>query len=259
VELVIHLAALSLVPESMRDPGRYFTSNVGGVVTLLERMRHYGVTRLLFSSSAAVYGHPQRVPIDEDAVCAPVNPYGESKWMIERILYWYGEVHDLTWTALRYFNGAGAAYGMGEDHRPETHLIPLALDVAQGRREDLVVYGSDYPTPDGTCVRDYVHVRDLAEAHLLAVEELAGGRGGVYNLGGGEGHSVRQVIEAVARITGSPVAERPGPRRPGDPPVLVASADRARRVLGWRPGANLEQIISSAWEWRQRHPNGYAA
>lgn len=260
VDLVIHLAARSLVPESMRDPGLYFGVNVGGIVDLLEGMRRHGPMRILFSSSAAVYGHPATVPIGEDAPCAPVSPYGESKWMVERILDWYGRVHGLCWTALRYFNAAGAAYDRGEDHEPETHLIPLAIEVARGRRGELAIFGADYPTVDGTCVRDYIHVLDLAEAHRLAAEQLMTGKGRIYNLGTGRGDSVQQVVESARRVTGNPLATRVAPRREGDPAVLVAAADRAGAVLGWQPTASsLDTIISTAWEWHRAHPEGYAS
>jgi UDP-glucose 4-epimerase len=257
IDLVVHLAARSLVPESMREPGVYFDANVGGVVDLLESMRRHGVQRILFSSSASVYGLPRRVPITEDAPCAPISPYGESKHMVERILHWYGEVHGFAWAALRYFNAAGAAYGLGEDHSPETHLIPIALAVALGRRDELVVYGDDYDTDDGTCIRDYVHVLDLARAHRLAAEGLGAGVGGIYNLGGGRGYSVREVIDMARRVSGAPLAERAGARRAGDPAVLVAAIERARSELAWQPEHDLEAMVTSAWEWHREHAAGY--
>jgi UDP-glucose 4-epimerase len=204
-----------------------------------------------------VYGLPREVPITEDAPCAPISPYGESKHMVERILHWYGEVHGFEWAALRYFNAAGAAYGCGEDHSPETHLIPIALAVALGQRDELVIYGDDYATDDGTCIRDYVHVVDLARAHRLAAEGLGDRVGGVYNLGGGRGYSVREVADMARRVSGRPLAERAGARRAGDPAVLVAAIERARSELAWQPEHDLEAMVTSAWEWHREHPSGY--
>jgi UDP-glucose 4-epimerase len=260
VDVVVHLAARSLVPESMRDPGLYFERNVGGALALLEALRRHGSPHLIFSSSAAVYGRPAEVPIPETAPTSPINPYGESKLMIERMLHWYGEIHGLSWMALRYFNAAGALGDRGEDHHPETHLIPALLEVALERQPDFTVFGDDYPTPDGTCIRDYIHVADLAVAHRLAAECLLGGRtpSGVYNLGIGSGFSVRQVLETARRVTGASIPTRIGPRRAGDPPVLVACADRARETLGWVPRhADLEAMVASAWAFKRAHPDGY--
>ncbi len=261
IDVVIHLAARSQVAESMARPGLYFDANVGGAVRLLEAMRRHGPMRLVFSSTAAVYGHPNTRRIREDTPCAPVNPYGESKWMVERVLRWFGEIHDLRWVALRYFNAAGATEEHGEDHRPESHLIPIALQVAAGQREELTVFGDDYPTEDRTCVRDYIHVLDLAEAHRLAAERLlARGAGEVFNLGGGRGRSVIEVVEAVRRVTGVELVTRVSERRPGDPAELVADWGRARAELAWEPRqSELETIVSAAWDWRRRHPGGYDA
>jgi len=258
VDCVMHFAAHSQVPESMADPGKYFGDNVGGGVALLEAMRRHGARDFLFSSTAAVYGSPRTIPIREDDPTEPTNPYGESKLMLETVLRWYGVRHGFRHVALRYFNAAGATETHGEDHEPETHLIPIVLDAAAGKREAVEVYGEDYETPDGTCVRDYIHVGDLAEAHRLALGVLRAGRTGVYNLGNGEGFSVRQVIETARKVTGREIRARVGPRRLGDPPVLVASSERARAELGWRPEhASLEAIVASAWRWRLEHPHGY--
>jgi UDP-glucose 4-epimerase len=212
----------------------------------------------VFSSSAAVYGEPEEVPISEDAPLRPVNPYGEAKLMVERMLPWY-EKQGIRYVSLRYFNAAGASERRGEDHRPETHLIPIVLQVAAGQREAVPLYGTDYQTPDGSCIRDYVHVLDLAAAHILALESASGGDSGVYNLGNGTGFSNREVIEAAGRVTGKPIAVRQEARRPGDPACLVASSERAREALGWTPGfVELEAIVESAWRWHQAHPKGYS-
>lgn len=256
-DAVMHFAALSLVAESVREPARYFQQNVGLTLRLLELMLGAGVRRFVFSSSAAVYGEPRSVPIEEDHPTAPTNPYGQTKLMVEAALDWLGRLAGLRYASLRYFNAAGATDRLGEDHRPETHLIPSVLEVAAGRRPFIEVFGRDYPTPDGTCIRDFVHVADIADAHLKALEKLDGGSI-VCNLGSGSGYSVLEVIEAARQVTGRPVPVRFGPRRPGDPAVLVASRARAGQVLGWRPKYDdLEAIIGSAWEWRCRHPAGY--
>lgn len=257
VEAVVHMAADSLVGESVADPGRYYANNVTCGLGLLDAMVAAGVRRLVFSSTAAVYGEPERQPIEETAVTAPTNPYGETKLALERALPWYERAHGLVAASLRYFNAAGASERFGEDHEPETHLIPRVLGCAAGREPHVTVLGDDYPTPDGTCVRDYVHVVDLARAHVLALAGL--GRGGAtYNLGcGGEGYSVLAVIAAARRITGAEIPVRVGPRRAGDPPVLVASSERIRRALGWAPTRDLEEIVASAWRWVRRHPAGY--
>jgi len=270
VDAILHCGARSLVGESVRDPARYYRDNVAGGINLLEAARRAGVTRLVFSSSAAVYGTPDTSPIPEDSDPHPINPYGETKRAFEGALAWYGAAYGLRSVALRYFNAAGASDRCGEDHDPETHLIPTVLLAALGRVE-LTVFGDDYPTPDGTCVRDYIHVEDLAQAHLLALEATAPGdpRTGpaegkavslICNLGGGEGFSVREVLDAAERLVGRKIDHRIGPRRTGDPAVLVASSARARSVLGWKPGkGSLEQMIGSAWAWRQRYPDGYPA
>ena len=257
---VFHFAAMSQVGESMRLPFRYLIENGINGMRLIEACVRHGVTRFVLSSTAALYGTPQTVPIPEDAPLDPESPYGDSKWFLERALLWAERVHGLRSASLRYFNAAGAdpAGGYGEDHRPETHLIPLVIDAALGRRAELEVYGSDYPTPDGTCIRDYIHVTDLADAHLLALEELDR-RSITVNLGNGSGHSVLEVIAAVERVSYHRVPYRFCPRRPGDAAVLVASSARARRELGWRPRyANLDEIVRSALRWREANPDGYA-
>jgi UDP-glucose 4-epimerase len=259
-EAVLHFAALSLVGESMEQPFKYLLDNgINGIRLIAACVRH-NVPRFVLSSTANLFGTPERVPIDESAHVDPGSPYGESKLMIERTLLWAGRVHGLRSACLRYFNAAGADPGgrIGEDHRPETHLIPLAIDAALGRRPPLRVFGNDYATPDGTCIRDYVHVTDLAEAHLLALRQLDE-RSVTYNLGNGAGYSVLEVIDAVARVGGRPVPHVMAPRRPGDPPVLVASSERIRRETGWRPRfARLEEIVRTAYAWREAHPDGYA-
>ncbi len=256
-DAAVYYAGLARVGESMEDPGKYFANNVGGIINVCEALVAAGVTRLVFSSSAAVYGIPEAVPIDEDAVTRPVNPYGESKLITERMLRWYGELRGLNTVSLRYFNAAGAAFGAGEDHQPESHLIPAALRVALGKAPHLQLFGADYPTPDGTCVRDYVHVHDLAEAHLLALAKCATGSG-VYNLGNGSGFSNREVIEVCREVSGHPIPVVAAPRREGDPAVLVASAARARAELGWQPRYTaLHDIVGSAWAWHSDHPDGW--
>jgi UDP-glucose 4-epimerase len=259
IDGVFHFAASSLVGDSMQDAGGYFRNNVGGFLRLLEVMQEAGTDRIVLSSTAATYGEPAEVPIPETAPTAPTNPYGESKLSCERILHWMGRVHGMRWAALRYFNAAGAGQRCGEDHTPETHLVPLALAAAAGRRGPLPVFGLDYPTPDGSCVRDYVHVEDLAEAHLLALDRMANSPAEVYNLGNGEGFSVLEVLDSVHRATGRPVPWEPAPRRPGDPARLVASSSKARRELGWAPRRErLDVIVETAWRWAEAHPHGYA-
>ncbi len=258
VDAVIHFAAYIEVGESMAAPGRYFDNNVGGTIDLLNAMLAHGVQRLVFSSSAAVYGTPQYTPLDEAHPLAPINVYGEGKLMVEQMLRWYGSQAALRSVALRYFNASGATDALGEAHEPETHLIPNLLAVALGRKPNAALFGDDYPTPDGTCIRDYVHVADLADAHLLALERTEHGSG-VYNLGSGEGYSNREVLEAARRATGHPIPAEILPRRPGDPAILVASSDLARRELGWRPRRQgLDTIVGSAWRWHRAHPSGYA-
>ena len=250
---VMHFAALIEAGESMAKPELYFRNNTAATLSLLESMLATGVSRLVFSSTAAVYGEPESTPIREDAPLRPTNAYGESKLLVEKILTWMYRIHGLSYASLRYFNVAGAAAGRGEAHEPESHLIPLILDVALGRRQKIMIYGEDYPTPDGTCVRDYIHVEDLAEAHLLAFEALAQGGQRIYNLGNGSGFTVRQVIESARRVTGKPIPVEVAPRRPGDPAVLIASSEKIGRELGWKPrNTDLDGIVASAWEWHQR-------
>ena len=255
-EAVMHFAANALVGESMTNPGKYFGNNVGNGVKLLNACVAAGVKKFVFSSTCATYGPPDRVPMTEDLPQRPINPYGESKLMFERILQWYQELHGLEFVALRYFNAAGATEQFGEHHRIETHLIPNVLKVALGQATQCEIYGTDYPTPDGTCIRDYIHIVDLAQAHILA---LAGGRQGFYNLGNGDGYSVREVIEMCEKVSGQKIPAVEKPRRPGDPPKLVAAADKARRELGWNPKfPKIEDIVTSAWRWHVKNPTGYA-
>jgi UDP-glucose 4-epimerase len=256
VEAVMHFAAYALVGESMTNPGKYFSNNVGQGVKLLEGCLAAGVKKFVFSSTCATYGPPDRVPMTEDLPQRPINPYGESKLMFEKVLQWYQQLKGLEFVALRYFNAAGATEKFGEHHRIETHLIPNVFKVALGQAPQCEIYGTDYPTPDGTCIRDYIHIIDLAQAHILA---LAAGRQGFYNLGNGDGYSVRQVIEMCEKVSGRKIPAVEKPRRPGDPPKLVASAEKARRELGWNPRLpKLEDIVASAWKWHQKHPNGYS-
>jgi len=254
-DAVVHMAAQSLVGESLTDPSKYYRHNVSGGLSLLDAMRAADVRRLVFSSTAAVYGEPATLPIHEMDDTLPANTYGETKLAFERALAWYAVAYGVSSISLRYFNAAGATARHGEEHDPETHLIPLVLRVADGRQPYITVFGEDYPTPDGTCVRDYVHVEDLARAHVLALAALeTPGQCSAYNLGcGGRGYSVRQVIDAATRVTGRSIAVRVAPRRPGDPAVLVASSERIRRELGWEPRyRGLDGIIGSAWAWMQR-------
>ena len=256
IEAVIHFAAFAYVGESMREPGLYFRNNFANTLTLLETMRLCGVRTMVFSSTCATYGNPREIPISEDHPQRPVNPYGESKLMVERLLYWFGCVHGLRWTALRYFNAAGADPDgqLGEEHDPETHLIPLAISAAMGRIQALEIYGTDYDTPDGTAIRDYLHVTDLAEAHLAALRYLRdGGESTAFNLGTGRGHSVREVIAMVERVSGHSVPVREVGRRAGDPPCLVADAGKSGRLMNWRPvHSSLEEIVQTAWNWHNR-------
>ena len=254
---VVYYGGFIAAGESMEKPGLYFSNNISGLITLLNGLVAHGVRRFVFSSSAAVYGDPETLPIPEDAPLVPTNPYAETKVVAERLLRWYDSRCGLRSVSLRYFNAAGASGTLGEDHRPETHLIPQVLQVALGRREALDLYGTDYPTEDGTCVRDYVHVVDLARAHLLALARCDEGSA-VYNLGNGRGFSNRQVIEVSRRVTGRPIPLRECPRRPGDPVSLIASSEKPRRELGWEPRfPDLEDMIESAWRWHQAHPKGY--
>lgn len=257
-EGVLHFAALSLVGESVEEPERYYRNNVLGTLELLEAMVEGGASRLVFSSTAAVYGEPRKVPIEEDDPPLPTNPYGGSKLAVDRMISFVARARGLAAVSLRYFNVAGASGRFGEDHRPETHLIPLVLRTALGEREYVEVYGTDYPTPDGTAIRDYIHVEDLARAHLLALEAAREGEHRIYNLGNGEGFSVRQVIETAREVTEREIEAKEAPRRPGDPPVLVASSGKIRRELGWKPEKpELAAMISDAWEWMLSHPGGY--
>ena len=254
-EAVMHFAANALVGESMQDPYKYFYNNVSCGLNLLHAMVENGVKRFVFSSTCATYGTPETVPIDELAPQNPINPYGESKLIFEKILRWFGQIHGVISASLRYFNAAGATEAFGEDHRIETHLIPCVLQVPLGKREHAQVFGTDYPTPDGSCIRDYIHVSDLAQAHALALEVK---ESDFFNLGIGGGVSVLEVIDACKKVTGKDIPVVKQPRRPGDPPLLIASARKAHEVLGWRPQFDrIEDVVASAWRWHARHPNGY--
>lgn len=257
LDAVMHFAAFILVGESMEVPHRYFANNVANVINLLNVMQEHGVRRFVFSSSAAVYGEPAELPITEECPTLPNNPYGESKLMVERVLHWYDQILGLRYASLRYFNAAGASAPYGEDHQPETHLIPIVLRTALGQQEFVPINGTDYPTPDGTCIRDYIHVLDLAEAHLQALAHLE--RGSVVcNLGSDRGHSVREVLAVARQVTGRAIPTREGPRRPGDAVAQVASSQRARHLLGWQPRyGDLTTIVGTAWAWHQRFPKGY--
>ena len=261
VEAVIHFAAYSLVGESMSIPDEYFRNNVTAGLTLIRTMVAHKVPYLVFSSTAATFGEPVRTPIEEDDPQVPTNPYGESKLIVEKMLKWCDRAYGLKYCALRYFNVAGARAdgSIGEDHRPETHLIPLILSVAQGKRDSLKLFGTDYPTPDGTCVRDYIHVEDLIDAHMLALDYLKReNTSNAFNLGNGTGFSNRQIIDAARRVTGYPIPVVEEGRRPGDPAVLIASSKKAMDMLGWRPKyTNVEDIIRTAWNWHSTHPDGY--
>ncbi|WP_163194104.1 UDP-glucose 4-epimerase GalE [Clostridium thermarum] len=261
IEAVIDFAADSLVGESVTEPLKYFNNNVGGTITLLETMREHNVKYIVFSSTAATYGEPDRIPIQEDDKTVPTNPYGESKLMVEKVLKWASNAYGIKYTALRYFNAAGAhpSGSIGEDHRPESHLIPLIIQAALGQREKIMIFGDDYDTPDGTCIRDYIHVMDLADAHLLALNRMRnGGESAIFNLGNGKGFSVKEVIDATRKVTGREIKEEVAPRRAGDPAVLVASSQKAIKELNWQPKYNsLETIIETAWKWHLSHPNGY--
>ncbi len=258
IQAVMHFAAHSVVSFSMRDPLRFIRENVGHAINLLEAMVAHDVKRFILSSTANVYGDPERIPIREEDRLAPGSPYGESKLMIERTLHWCEVRYGLRYASLRYFNAAGASEAYGEHHDPETHLIPLLLKVALGQREHLDIYGSDYPTRDGTCVRDYIHLIDLAQAHILALEALDKGSR-IYNLGNGEGFTVQEVVATTREVTSHPIPARIAPRRSGDPATLVASSEKIQRELGWEARSpNLREIIESAWRWQQAHPEGYA-
>lgn len=261
IEGVIHFAACSQVGESMTHPLKYYNNNVGGAITLLEAMTAHDIHSIVFSSTAAVYGEPKEIPIREDAPTVPANCYGETKLAMEKLMDWTARTGRLQYAALRYFNACGAhpTGVIGEAHDPESHLIPLVLQTAAGVREKISVFGDDYPTRDGTCVRDYIHVSDLAAAHILALDYLAqGGKSDVFNLGNGVGFTVREVIDAARRITAQPIPAEQLPRRPGDPAQLVASAEKAQRILGWQPRYDdLDTILTTAWNWHRRHPRGF--
>lgn len=254
-DAIIHFAAYALVPESMVQPEIYFRNNIVGCVNLSEAMVKVGVKRIVFSSTCATYGQPDRVPITEDMPQRPANPYGDSKLAFEKILRWYEELGRMKPIYLRYFNACGATEKFGEDHDPETHIIPIVIQAALGQRDKVMIYGDDYDTPDGTCLRDYIHIVDLAQAHILA---LTSEHTGPFNLGTGTGYSVKEVVETTRKVTGRPIPAVVSPRRPGDPARLIAGADKARKVLGWKPRfTDLETIVASAWKWHQAHPNGY--
>lgn len=261
IDAVIHFAAFSLVGESVSNPLKYYENNIYGTKVLLEAMVANGVNRIVFSSTAATYGEPENIPILETDRTCPTNPYGETKLAMEKMFKWTAQAHGMSYVSLRYFNACGADQcgHIGEAHNPESHLIPLILQVPNGKREAISIYGTDYDTPDGTCIRDYIHVTDLASAHILAVEYLLrGGESDIFNLGNGVGYSVREVIETARAVTGHPIPAVEVERRAGDPARLVASSEKARRVLGWRPTHDsLEEIISSAWNWHKNNPNGY--
>lgn len=258
IEAVIHMAAYSLVGESVEQPSKYYDNNFVSGLVLLNTMLECDVKRIVFSSTAATYGEPESQPIFETAPTNPTNPYGESKLAFERAMHWYERAYGLRYVSLRYFNAAGASEKCGEDHDPESHIIPIALQAAAGKRPQVEIFGDDYPTPDGTCLRDYIHVIDLARAHILALDVMSEGSR-IYNLGcGGDGYSVREVIETARRVTGKDIPVRVGPRRAGDPAVLIAGSDKIKSELGWQPRfQNLELIVKSAWQWMQTHANGY--
>ena len=261
IEAVIHFAANSLVGESMEKPLLYFNNNVYGMQVLLEAMVRHGVDKIVFSSTAATYGEPKRVPIHEDDETCPTNTYGETKLTMEKMMKWVSRANGVRYVSLRYFNAAGALPdgSIGEDHKTETHLIPLILQVPTGRRDHITVFGDDYPTPDGTCLRDYIHVVDLADAHVLALEYLRkGGASDIFNLGNGQGFSVKEMIAAAEKATGRSIKVEIGARRAGDPAQLIASSEKARAVLGWKPQfTDVEQVIGTAWKWHESHPHGY--
>jgi UDP-glucose 4-epimerase len=258
IEAVIHMAAHSLVGESVEQPAKYYENNVVAGLKLIDAMRECGVLKLVFSSTAATYGEPEKQPIEETDATNPTNPYGESKLAFERALHWYEHAYNLRYASLRYFNAAGASKQFGEQHDPETHLIPLVLQAANGTRADVQIFGDDYPTRDGTCVRDYIHVIDLARAHILALDIL-NERSAIYNLGcGGDGYTVKEVIDTAQQVTGQEIATRIRPRRAGDPALLIASSEKIKRELGWSPEfQELKLIIQSAWDWLQAQPDGY--
>jgi UDP-glucose 4-epimerase len=261
IDAVMHYAAYSYVGESVTDPSMYYQNNLADTICLLSEMVEAEIKNIVFSSSCAVYGEPEEIPITENHPKNPVNPYGWTKYMVEQVLNDFKYAYGVEFVSLRYFNAAGADPDgeLGEDHNPETHLIPIAIQAALGKREEIRIYGNNYPTHDGTCIRDFIHVEDLAESHLLALNRMLNGKGGgTYNLGNGEGYSVREVIDITRRITGKPIRDRVVDRRDGDPAVLVGSSDKAKNELGWNPRfPDLESIVETAWHWHQKHPNGY--
>jgi UDP-glucose 4-epimerase len=263
IDCVMHFAALAYVGESVTEPLTYYRNNMAGTVSLLEAMKGAGVRRMVFSSTCATYGEPEQTPIVETTRQEPINPYGWSKWMVERVLKDYAAAdRDFGFVALRYFNVAGCAAdgSLGEDHEPETHIIPLLLQTALGQREEFTVFGTDYPTPDGTCIRDYIHVEDLCQAHIVAMNALGSGDARFYNLGIGRGYSVREVLQSAERVTGRKIPVRYGERRPGDPAILYADAAKIRRELAWQPHYNeIDDIVATAWKWFEKHPDGYQA
>lgn len=261
IEGVIHFAANSLVGESMEKPLKYYDNNVYGTQVLLETMVAFDVPYIVFSSTAATYGEPEKVPITEDMPTNPTNTYGETKLAMEKMMKWCETAYGIRFVSLRYFNVAGARQTgeIGEDHNPETHLIPVVLKTALGKREKIVIFGDDYPTADGTCIRDYIHVEDLIDAHILAFDYLKdGGKSDIFNLGSSQGFSVKEIVDMARKVTGKEIPAEIGPRRPGDPSVLIASSEKAKKVLGWNPvRTNIEQIITDAWNWHRNHPDGY--
>lgn len=260
IDGIINFAAFSLVGESVTKPLKYYGNNVAGAQSLLENMVKHGINKLVFSSTAATYGEPEKQPIEESDATVPTNPYGETKLAIEKMLKWCNVAHDLQYVVLRYFNAAGSNIdvGIGEDHNPESHLIPLVMKTALGQREAIGIFGDDYPTADGTCVRDYIHVRDLVQAHLLALEHLdKGGKSDTFNLGNGTGYSVKEIIDSSRKITEQEIKANIEPRRAGDPSTLIASNDKAKTILGWQPIRGLDEIISDAWVWHKNNPTGY--
>lgn len=255
---IMHFASFTLVGESMEKPFLYLRDNITNGLNLIENAARYGVKRFILSSTANLFDDPERMPIDENERIVPGSPYGESKFILERFLYWMDRLYDMRYACLRYFNACGATEERGEDHDPETHLIPLVLQVALGQREKITIFGDDYNTPDGSCVRDYIHVVDLAEAHILAMRALASGPSRKYNLGNGRGYSVKEVVETARSVTGHPIPAEIGPRRPGDPDLLIASSESINQELGWQPiYPQLRDIIESAWRWHLAHPHGY--
>lgn len=261
IEGVIHFAANSLVGESMEKPLQYYDNNVYGTQILLESMNDAGVKYIVFSSTAATYGEPEAVPITEEMPTVPTNTYGETKLAMENMMKWCEQAHSIRFVSLRYFNVAGARSTgeIGEDHNPETHLIPVVLETALGKREKITIFGDDYPTKDGTCIRDYIHVEDLIDAHILALNYLKnGGQSDIFNLGSSQGFSVKEIVEMAREVTGKEIRAEIGPRRAGDPSILIASSEKAKKILGWKPSrTNIEQIIKDAWNWHSTHPNGY--